>query len=95
MIKKTKKTVKQLKTLTELPKDEYIAMMKELNPDMSEDDLRDMFPEGWQKQHVTLKDSSYEDFRKHQLAIDAQLEEQFCGGYDSLDDDFMDYGMDY
>lgn len=84
----SKKKIQQLKTLTELPKEEYIAMMKELNPDLTDADLQDMFPAGWQKNHVTFKDSHYEDFRKHQLAIDASLEEQFCGGYESYDDDF-------
>jgi hypothetical protein len=83
----SKKTSKQLKTLSELPKEEYIAMIKELNPDLTETDLQDMFPEGQQKNHVSFNESHYDDYRKHQLAIDAQLEDQFCGGYE-LDEDF-------
>ena len=84
----SKKKIDELKALTELPKDEYIAMMKELNPDLTDADLQDMFPAGWQKNHVSFSESHYDDFRKHQLIIDAQLEEQFCGGYESNDDDF-------
>jgi len=83
----SKKTSKQLKTLSELPKEEYIAMIKELNPDLTDADLQDMFPAGWEKSHVSFNDTHYDDFRKHQLAIDAQLEEQFCGSYE-LDEDF-------
>jgi len=87
----SKKTLKQLKALSELPKDEYVAMLKELNPDLTDADLQDMFPAGWEKNHVSFNDTHYDDFRKHQLAIDAQLEEQFCGGYESSDDSFFDY----
>lgn len=82
-----KKTVKELKTLTTLPKDEYIAMMKELNPDLTDNDLRDMFPEGWEANHIDISGNNYDSFRKTQILIDSQLEEQFCGGYES-DDDF-------
>lgn len=69
----SKKKTKQLKTLSELPKDEYIAMMKELNPDLTDAELEDMINE--------------------QSSI--SLEEPMYAGYDSLDDDFIDYGNDY
>ena len=85
----SKKAVKQLKTLVELPKDEYIAMMKELNPDLTENDLRDMFPDGWQANHIDISGYKYDSFAKHQMIIDSQLEEQFCGGYESDED--LDY----
>jgi hypothetical protein len=85
-----KKTVKELKTLTALPKDEYIAMMKELNPDMTDSDLADMFPDGWQANHIDISDNNYDSFKKTQIIIDSQLEEQFCGGYESNDDLFFE-----
>lgn len=81
----TKKSVKQLKELTELPKEEYIAMMRELNPDLTDKDLADMFPDGWEANHIETN-YKYDDFAKHQIIIDSQLEEQFCGGYESYDD---------
>jgi len=86
-----KKTVKELKTLVELPKDEYIAMMKEINPDLTDADVADMFPDGWQANHIDISGNHYDSFRKHQLIIDSQLEEQFCGGYESIDEPFFDY----
>ena len=89
----SKKKIKALKTLTELPKEEYIAMMKELNPDLTEDDLRDMFPDGWQANHKEIGTYNYDSFRDTQIIIDSQLEEQFCGGYESDDDLF--FGEDY
>ena len=85
-----KKIVKELKTLTALPKDEYIAMMKELNPDMTDSDLADMFPDGWQANHIDISDNNYDSFKKTQIIIDSQLEEQFCGGYESNDDLFFE-----
>lgn len=84
---KKKTTVKELKTLTTLPKDEYIAMMRELNPDLTDSDLADMFPDGWEAKHTDIGGYDYDSFRKHQIIIDSQLEEQFCGGYES-DEDF-------
>ena len=83
----SKKTKKQLETIIELPKDEYIAMMKEINPDLTDNDLADMFPAGWEEKNFTVNNYRYDDFAKHQMIIDSQLEEQFCGGYES-DDDF-------
>lgn len=82
----TKKKINELKTLTELPKDEYIAMIKELNPDLTESDLAEMFPQGWESNHKDIS-YNYDSFAKHQMIIDAQLEDQFCGAYDS-DEDF-------
>lgn len=82
----SKKKINELKTLTELPKEEYIAMMKELNPDLTEDDMRDMFPDGWQANHIDISGYNYDSFAKQQMIIDAQLEEQFCGGYESEED---------
>jgi hypothetical protein len=69
----SKKKTKQLKTLTELPREEYIVMMRELNPDLTDAELEDMI--------------------KEQSSI--SLEEPMYVGYDSLDDDFIDYGNDY
>ena len=83
----SKKIIKELKTLVELPKDEYIAMMKEINPDLTDADLVDMFPDGWQAKHIDISGNNYDSFRKTQIMIDSQLEEQFCGGYES-DEDF-------
>jgi len=69
----SKKKTKQLKTLSELPKDEYIAMMKELNPDLTAAELEDMINE---QSNISLEEPMYAE-------------------YDSLDDDFIDYGNDY
>jgi hypothetical protein len=69
----SKKKTKQLKTLSELPKDEYIAMMKELNPDLTDAELEDMINE---QSNISLEEPMYAE-------------------YDSLDDDFIDYGNDY
>jgi len=69
----SKKKTKQLKTLTELPREEYIVMMRELNPDLTDAELEDMI--------------------KEQSSI--SLEEPMYAEYDSLDDDFIDYGNDY
>ena len=74
----TKQILQQLKTLIELPKDEYITKAKELNPDLTEKDLADMFPAGWEAKHIEMN-YRYADFAKHQMIIDAKLEEQFCG----------------
>jgi hypothetical protein len=86
----SKKKIDALKELTQLPKDEYISMMKELNPDLTEKDLAEMFPQGWEANHNDIN-YNYDSFRKHQLIIDAQLEEQFCGGYESDDEPYFDY----
>jgi hypothetical protein len=83
----SKKKIQQLKTLTQLPKDEYIAMLKELNPDLTDADITDMFPDGWEAKHTTISEYNYDSFRNTQILIDSQLEDQFCGGYDS-DEDF-------
>jgi hypothetical protein len=86
----SKKKIDALKDLTNLPKEEYIAMMKELNPDLTDPDLAEMFPQGWEANHIDIN-YNYDSFAKQQMIIDAKLEEDFCGGYESDDELFFDY----
>jgi len=72
----------QLEILIKLPKRHYDAVIKLINPKITDEDLKPMFPDNWSH------DSKWPDFNKesnadfwkrwepHQLRIDAELERQ-------------------
>ena len=75
-------TKENLKTLIQLPIHQYNAIIKLINPKLTNEDLQPMFPEGWDdnnKWPLESKESNAERWEKwqpHQIRIDAELERQ-------------------
>ncbi len=86
------KSVKEnLERLISLDKNQYDVTIKQINPEVTDEDLKPMFPKGWND------DSRWPDFdketnaehwerwRPHQLRIDYELE-CMVGCYDTDDE---------
>lgn len=70
-------TKENLKTLIQLPIHQYNAIIKLINPKLTNEDLQPMFPEGWDDNNKWPKfTNNYESFRKYQIQIDEELERQ-------------------
>ena len=70
-------TKENLKTLITLPRHQFDAIIKLINPKLNDNDLRPMFPEQWNDNTNWPEFKySYDSFRIHQLRIDEQLEKQ-------------------
>jgi hypothetical protein len=68
-----------LQTLISLPKHQFNAVIKLINPKLNDNDLRPMFPGGWDRDECWLSgDYNYDAFRMHQIIIDNKLENIYC-----------------
>jgi hypothetical protein len=80
-----------LESLVSLDKIQFDSVIKSINPNVSDEDLKPMFPEGWSNNNrwpLENEESNAERWKRwepHQLAIDRANEEMF-GCYDSEDD---------
>jgi hypothetical protein len=76
MIDLTKKEA--LQVLLKLPDHSFKAVIKLINPKLNDNDLRPMFPEGWDRDECWPDGNyNYDAFRKYQVVIDQQAEEVF------------------
>jgi hypothetical protein len=67
-----------LQTLITLPRHHFDAIIKLINPKLSNNDLRPLFPEGWDRDECWPDGKyNYDAFRKYQVIIDEQAEEMF------------------
>lgn len=70
------KTVENLQTLIQIPAHQFNAVIKLINPDVTDKDLEPMFPEGWALDSNWPVESrrtaaqEYEAFKSIQLRID-------------------------
>lgn len=65
----------QLEILVNLPKRHFDAVIKLLNNKVTNEDLKPMFPEGWNNDsHWPEFKNNYDSFRIHQIRIDYELE---------------------
>ena len=75
----------QLEILSKLPKQQFDAVIKLLNPKVTDEDLKPMFPEGWDHgvhwsefSHDKQTNAEFWDkWQYHQIQIDYQLEKSF------------------
>ena len=71
-------TKENLQTLIDLPRHHFDAIIKLINPKLSDNDLRPLFPEGWDKDECwTNGNYNYDEFRKYQIVIDQKAEDMF------------------
>ena len=69
----------QLEILVKLPKRHFDAVIKLLNNKVTNEDLRPMFPEGWNDNSHWYEEKEtnaerWERWRPHQIRIDYELE---------------------
>jgi len=82
---------KVLENLVSLDKSQFDSVIKTINPSVTSEDLKPMFPEGWSNDNrwpLEREESNAEFWKRwepHQLAIDRMMEEM-VGCYDSDDD---------
>lgn len=68
----------QLEILVKLPKRHFDAVIKLLNNKITDEDLKPMFPEGWDDDSKWPESNyDYDSFRHHQIRIDYELEKMF------------------
>lgn len=61
----------KLEVLIKLPKIQFDAVIKLINPKMTDEDLMPMFPEGWDyESRWFMPQYNYDSFRKTQIEID-------------------------
>ena len=61
----------KLEVLIKLPKIQFDAVIKLINPKMIDSDLEPMFPEGWDDEsRWFMSQYNYDSFRKTQIEID-------------------------
>jgi hypothetical protein len=65
----------QLEILSKLPKRHFDAVIKLLNNKITNEDLKPMFPDGWNDNSKWPEfKNNYDSFRVHQVRIDYELE---------------------
>ena len=71
-------TKENLQTLIDLPIHQFDDIIKLINPKLSDNDLRPLFPEGWNRNECWPDGNyNYDEFRKHQVVIDQEAEDLF------------------
>jgi hypothetical protein len=71
-------TKENLQTLIDLPRHHFDAIIKLINPKLNDNDLRPLFPEGWDRDECWPDGKyNYDAFRKYQVVIDQQAEDIF------------------
>ncbi len=67
-----------LESLLSLDKSQFDSVVKTINPSVTSEDLKLMFPEGWSNDSRWPEfNYNYDSFAIHQLAIDRANEEMF------------------
>lgn len=85
------KSVKEnLEWLISLDKNQYDVTIKQVNPEVTDEDLKPMFPKGWNDDSRWLEDKEtnaerWARWEPHQIRIDYELE-RMVGCYDTNDD---------
>ena len=71
-------TKENLQTLIDLLIHQFDDIIKLINPKLSDNDLRPLFPEGWNRDECWPdRNYNYDEFRKHQVVIDQEAEDLF------------------
>lgn len=92
------KSVKEnLERLISLDKNVFDSEIQTINPNVSSEDLKPMFPKGWDNDSHWPEDKEtnaerWERWRPHQLRIDAELE-RMVGCYDTDEDYESNYEL--
>lgn len=85
------KSVKEnLERLISLDKNQYDVTIKQINPKVTDEDLKPMFPKGWNNDSRWPEDTEtnaerWARWEPHQIRIDYELE-RMVGCYDTNDD---------
>ncbi len=85
------KSVKEsLEWLISLDKNQYDVTIKQVNPEVTDEDLKPMFPKGWNDDSRWYEDTEtnaerWARWQPHQLRIDDELE-RMVGCYDTNND---------
>lgn len=85
------KSVKEnLEWLISLDKNQYDVTIKQVNPEVTDEDLKPVFPKGWNDDSLWPEDKEtnaerWARWEPHQIRIDYELE-RMVGCYDTNDD---------